>query len=395
MFRLRYVFPALLLVSLLGACVPARLGISWAGIRIIGENQNILMAYNDRLILVEPATGNLVEIKRADGSIATDSEGRRLTWQLTGDQGAESQFFSVPVLQDENTLIAASLEGKIFKLGLEGLAIQRSPKVFNGTLTPGSGCNGECVLADLVLEGNTLFVPLNHKDIVALNADDLSELWRATTEQGIWAKPLVFEGSVYFGAMDHSLYALNARTGQIRWSLNLKGAIASSPVEHNGRLYVGTLGRKLFALSLDGQILDEFAAEDWVWSSPVIVEDMLYLADLSGYVYAIDISNGFKPVWKAKAADKGIRPSPLVVDDMIIVASRDGFVHWLDRATGAPRFAPTEVGAEILSDIILVEATETSRVREPLIIVSTVAGDKLLVALKLESGQKSWVFPRS
>ena len=120
---------------------------------------------------------------------------------------------------------------------------------------------------------------------------------------------------------------------------------------------------------------------------------MLYVTDLGGYVYALNISDGFKEIWKTQAATKGIRPAPLVTDDSIIVGSRDGFVYWLERASGAPRFK-VEVGAEILSDMLIVHPTEALDLPEPLIIVSTVDSNRLVVALPLDGGESVWKYPR-
>jgi len=130
----------------------------------------------------------------------------------------------------------------------------------------------------------------------------------------------------------------------------------------------------------------QYDTEDWIWNTPVLMDDVLYVTDMAGFVYALDATNDLKELWKTDTQSEGIRPSPLIVDDLVIVASRDGNVYWLAREDGSIKFSK-EVGEEILSEPILAERSTGT-----LILVSTVKDNKLLVAFELDGGEP-WVYP--
>jgi outer membrane protein assembly factor BamB len=332
------------------------------------------MAYNDRIILVNAANGLQIEMKDEDGSVVVDNEGKTVKWQLTGEQNAPANFFATPVLLDENTLIAATYEGKLLRVDVQDASVKSSSTLMTGQLIAGGGCTGNCILTDLLLQDDTLYVAgLNH-DVFAVEPSDLTVRWTFPTEHGVWSKPVAGDGVVYFTSMDHFLYGVDIDTGEELWKLDLGGAIAGSPVLSDDTLYVGNLARKVFAVSTDGEIIAEYTTEDWVWGTVNVVDSVVYTADLSGNVYALDAENNLQLLWKQKAAPMGIRPTPLLVGNDVIVASRNGSVYWLDKNTGAVRF-PKEIGAEILSDLLYIE------LNRPIVVVSTVANDRLLVGL--------------
>jgi len=84
-----------------------------------------------------------------------------------------------------------------------------------------------------------------------------------------------------------------------------------------------------------------------------------------------------------------------VTEDHVIVGARSGEVVWLDRDSGVIALEGARaIGAEILGDLLLVESTEARPLNEPLVIVTTVANDNLLVAYSATRGVKMWVYKR-
>jgi outer membrane protein assembly factor BamB len=381
----------LLVIAAASGCVGVRTGVSWADLSLVGEAQNILVAYNDRLLLVDPADGELVQLRDAEGRVRNDEDGRPLRWELNGDETG-SQFFSAPIFVADDEVRAVDYSGRVFEINFDAARID-DPDFFD--------LEGQ-VLADQRLVDNVLLVPFMERDLVAYDRDTLAVLWRFETERGIWSQPLVMDDVVYFTSMDHHFYAADLETGEEIWRVDLTGALASTPLydPESERFYVGSFNRRLFAVSMNGQIVDEYRSEDWIWSTPVLVDDVLYFTDLSGHVYALNAAD-FSQVWKVRPSEDGIRPSPLVAEDTVVVASRGGRIYWLDRETGATRTTGEEnaplvraVGEEILSDILLIEPNETNELSEPLVIVSTVNNGRLLIAFTLENGVELWRYPR-
>jgi outer membrane protein assembly factor BamB len=173
-------------------------------------------------------------------------------------------------------------------------------------------------------------------------------------------------------------------------------------VYQDGRLYVGSLARKVFEISAnDGSILSQYTTQDWVWGSPVISENTLYVADMVGYVYALNIGDGgLTQQWMQRVATMGIRATPVVADDTVIVASRDSFVYWVNADDGTPVIdsegnpLKRQLAGEILADMLVIAPSEALDIPQPLLIVGTMNHTELLVAFTLDTGQRQWVYGR-
>lgn len=389
---LRLLVAAFLLLVLIG-CAPTRVGVGWAALTTVGERQNILIAYNEFIALVDPATGVQVTLLNEEGTPRVDPETNQpRQWQITGVQGA--QFYGSPLRIDDNTLIAADYNGrKLFSIDEELSRVENPAGV---TIT------GQ-VVADLVSDGTHLFLPFYNHSLQAINLATFRETgtvetdWTFTTDNGIWDAPLLHEDVLYFGAMNHKFYAVNADDGSAVWELDLEGAIAGTPVLYEDKLYVGSFARKIFEISLTGEILRSFDTQNWIWSSPVIQDGVLYAADMGGYVYALNITeSGGETIpqkWQMKATGRGIRPSPLVTEEYVIVAGREGQIDWIDTDDGTITFTK-DVQTEILSDILLIQPSEALNLSEPLVVISTLDYSRLLVAFRLNDGSESWRYNR-
>ncbi len=395
----RWVGVALLLCVALvaSACTSTPIDPTWAGISLVGDGQNILIAFENQMTLINPTTGRPVELRDAEGQVRVDDQGNARVWNIPSPDGG-TKFYTSPLPLDEGSMLALAYTKKLYRVDLA------SGVLYNATT--GVDLPGQ-VIAAPTINGDLMYVGFSERNLIAYDISDvqnnsITEVWRLETDHGIWASPLLVEGVLYVPCMNHTLYALNAETGELLWSADLQGAITSTPVFQNGRLYVGTLARKVFEISAsDGQILSESATQDWVWGTPALVENTLYVADMAGYVYAFGIGDGgLTQQWSQQVATKGIRATPVVVGDALIVASRDTYVYWLNPADGSPLLdtegspIKRQVNGEVLADMLVINPSEGLDIPEPLLIVSTMNRAELLVAFALDTGQRQWVYGR-
>lgn len=381
------IFGAAIIIGVLAAsCVSLPIDSTWGDVSVIGSTPNILLAFNDKIVQVDPIDGSLVELLDAEGNVRVDDEGNPRPWQVqVTNGGTGTHFYTRPVQVEAETLLAADYENKLFEIDLAAARIDNP----NGIELPGH------IVGNPLLTDTMLYVPISDGGLVALDPNDLTELWHFTGDEGkgIWSQPLLVDGTLYVPAMNHFLYALDAETGAEIWRLDLEGAVASTPTYANDALYIGSFALKVFKISLDGSLLAEFPTNGWVWGAPAVAGDMVYVTDLGGYVYALRDSGGsFDEVWNRKVATAAIRMTPLVAGDTLVIGSRDHNVYWISRETGEETIK-REVRGEVLSDILLLEPNDT--ISEPTIIVSTIAHEELLVAFTLETGERRWVYPRS
>ena len=389
---------AVLCVLLIAGCGPAPLGTGWAAISLMTtqcgdtSTENILLAYNDRIVLVNPADGKGAILLNQDCKPRpSDADGKAKVWDFRG--GGQNLFFTTPLQIDKQTLLTIAYNQHVFKID----AVRAEADVAAGTPIP--DLSGHTV-ADIVENGDLLYLGLSAKDLVALHTSDYSLAWTVETEHGVWSKPLLHDSTLYFTSLDHFLYAADAQTGDLKWKLDLEGALTSTPLydDATGHLFIGSFARKIFEVTLDGQIVNQYDAADWVWGTPVIVDGILYAADLGGYVYALDTTKNLAEIWKQKIATRAIRGTPLITGDTIIVASRDQKIYWLNRADGTVmndsegQPLVRDVQAEILSDVLLVQPSDTLDIKEPYVIVSTLANDKILVAYSLSRAEQKWAY---
>lgn len=368
------------------ACVGGPIEANWGHLSLVGEPQNILFAFSDRMVLIDPADGSPVELRDANGNIRVDDQGNPRLWEVRGSGNTPTQFYTSPIVLDDNRLLATSYMGRLYEVELS------AARIVNPEGRPTEGH----VVANVLATPEFLYVPLSEGRVEALDRSNLTQAWTfEEPDHGVWAQPILVDDTLYVTSLDHFLYALDPETGEEQWRVDLQGAIASSPVYSDGYLYVGSFARKLFKVSTDGEIVAEYATRDWVWGSPVLVDGVLYAADLGGFVYALeDNGDSLDPIWEPRqAASRAIRATPVVTGDVIIVGSRDHNTYWLERDSGAEIFRREMVG-EVLADMLLLEPSETLNIPEPWIVVSTMANEELLVAFSVSDGVRQWAYRR-
>jgi outer membrane protein assembly factor BamB len=354
---------------------------SWPALSLIGDEQNIVMAYKDRIVMVNPIDGTPVKLRDADGEVRLDENGNARVWEFMGGEGSgSSQFYTDPVQINPQTLLVAAYNRRLYEIDL---ATARS-NVTDGIELPGQ------VVANPIVADDLLVIGINERNLIAYDADGPTERWRIATNQAVWSEPLVIDGVIYFTSLDHYLYAINAADGSERWRLDLGGAAPEAPVFFDNHLYIGSLARKIYQISLAGEIIAEHTTDDWIWGTPAVVDSVLYAGDMGGAVYALEITgDGFREVWRSQVSDRAIRTTPLVSGEYVVVGSRDHRVYWLNRESGTT-FFPREVPGEVLSDLLLIEPSETVNIPEPYVIVATPDNAGALFAFTLQNGERVW-----
>lgn len=379
---------ALLILAafLASGCVGARMGVSWPAVGLITLNgeQNIALAYNHDVVILSPANGAPLRlINPLSGDAIRDSENNPRNWILRGSDNEGAQFYGLPIVIDEETMLVATNSGKLLLVDSVLLEVTRSIQL-----------DDKIVVSMLEADG-ILYVPFQNGGLSAISLEDFREIWRFHTEEGIWATPLSAADMIIVSSIDHHLHALDRNTGRRLWSVDLGGSVASTPLLANDRLYVGSFNKSFFEISLDGEILNRYDTQNWVWGTPAIDErGVVYVADLSGFVHALDTERNLAEIWSNEIGERGIRSGPIVYKDRVIVASRDGKVYWLDQRDGVPvNVREIDERPELLGDMLLLQPSEALDIDEPLLIVTSVHDGRLLIAFEVD-GRQSWVYPR-
>ena len=247
------------------------------------------------------------------------------------------------------------------------------------------------VVGSPTLVGNTLVVSTTDGLLyaLALEADERARprpAWRGFAADGfaadgeIWSAATASNGILYFGTLEHTVYAVNAEDGEELWNHEIDGGVVGSPLVLGNTVYVGALDRNIYALdTATGEQKWKFSGDNWFWASPVSDGTTIYAATLGGAVYAIDFTG--REVWSSPTNVSGpVLASPLILSDTLIVATDAKQVHQLSLIDGREEWA-ISVGEKVRAGM----ASQGER-------VYIIDNDGVVHALDAERRSELWTF---
>lgn len=255
-------------------------------------------------------------------------------------------------------------EGLLF--GKAGLAFAAGPTVAEGRVAVGS------------LDG----------DILVLDADDGSRVWRKKVDADLLSAPVIDSGKLLVRTGDSRLVAFDLETGNILWDtsrdmplLSLRGQ--SQPVVRDGNVYIAWDNGKVASISLatgvpewetavgqpvgsteveeiadiDGD-LAIFGSEVYVaghntalaalaiesgeilWRDeisavhgPAVSYGSVVVTDINSVIRAYDRLAGTK-LWTQEIIRARYVTAPALWNDFVVVGDFEGYIHFFDRTTG-------------------------------------------------------------
>ncbi len=165
---------------------------------------------------------------------------------------------------------------------------------------------------------------------------NLALKWKFTTSGTVVASPSMSKGICYVGSVDGNVYALDAYTGVKKWSFQTGAPVVASVAVVNGKVYTGTESGSAFCLdAATGSQLWKTSAggisKNVLWpgiavvyqrSSPIVVNNKVYVGALDGNMYCLDANTG-SVQWKCTTQGP-IYAAPAVVDNAVYFPSSTG-----------------------------------------------------------------------
>jgi outer membrane protein assembly factor BamB len=346
----------LLAGSMLSACAGgAGLANSWSGLLVDSQSQMIYMASNNHVYAINPTNG-------------TEK------WRFPAKADNKITFYAPPLLTEDGQLIEGGYDHKLYSINPE-----------NGQQNWTYDKANDKYIGSALASAGMILAPNVNYFLYALGSNG-SPNWEFSAEQALWAKPLTDDERIYLASMDHHIYALNPETGEQIWkSEDVGGAVVSSfALDADGILFVGTLGSNFSAVEVaSGDVIWTTPTKGWVWSKPVLMEDLIYVSDQDGNVYALEAQSGAVR-WQIQpdtGEDRAIISTPIIVEDTLYFASQAGILYAVDAASGTARWNKV-IGGKIYTDLALLGDT---------IFVAPLEFDSALVAVDLQ-GNVRWNF---
>jgi outer membrane protein assembly factor BamB len=160
--------------------------------------------------------------------------------------------------------------------------------------------------------------------------------WRYDAGASIGSSPAIGrDGTIYFGGVGGSMYALDSRDGQVVWVDTFSDAISSSPtIGTDGTIYVGTWEHTVVALDpATGSVIWNFATGDTVQSSPTLTPDgSLIVGCDDSRLYVLDSATGLEK-WHIQLSSSVYSSAAIAPDGSIVVGCLDGSLYSIDPDT--------------------------------------------------------------
>ncbi|HEY3340615.1 MAG TPA: PQQ-binding-like beta-propeller repeat protein [Anaerolineae bacterium] len=186
-----------------------------------------------------------------------------------------------------------------------------------------------------ISDGKLIYAPNGDGNLYAIDATQMVSsqpklVWQFNTGNKLWSLPLLDNGKLYQGSIDHKLYAIDAATGKELWQFTGATApIAVQPVLSDGVLYFGAFDSTFYAVNAaDGTLKWKTAVDAWVWTEASIDNNTIYFGDVHGKLYALDAATG-KQKWYYVTND-AIKAQPMVVSNTLYAVSEDTNAYALD-----------------------------------------------------------------
>ncbi len=195
--------------------------------------------------------------------------------------------------------------------------------------------------SSLLAFDNLLYVQFDQAEnarILAFDTATGKEVWATPRDKISWASPILARttlGDQLILASEENVDAYDPTTGKLLWSVEcLGGEVAPSPAYSNGMVFVANEYAVATGITLGGTAeaietkiawqFDELLPEV---SSPVGDGERFYLGTAIGDVVCLDAETG-EEHW-AEEMDEGFYSSPVLVGEYIYVADMGGTMHIL------------------------------------------------------------------
>lgn len=117
-------------------------------------------------------------------------------------------------------------------------------------------------------------------------------------------------------------------TNTVLWTYTTNGSVMSSPVVVNEKVYVGSYDNNVYCLnSKTGTLLWKYTTNGWVESTPAVSNGMVYVGSYDNYLYCLDAFTG-DLLWNFETGSH-ITSSPTIANGKVYVSSLDGMVYCL------------------------------------------------------------------
>lgn len=202
------------------------------------------------------------------------------------------------------------------------------------------------------------------------------------SEHSLWASPVTDGELVFVVTMEHEVVAVD-KAGEKVWAQELDTSILASPLVLDGTLYVATLSGNVFALdTATGEQKWNTALQGNIWGTPATDGSSLFVGTVTGKTgkfYSLNIADG--TIQWQKDESGSIIAGAVVSNGMVYFGTELGKLQALD-LTGAPKWQAVIENAKFYTSPLISNDS---------VLMAPMNADFVLVAYDL-NGVQRWTF---
>ena len=251
------------------------------------------------LVYVGVSNNNLFAINRSTGSVVWSNR-------------LDSPISQPGVIIEDKYLLIITTGGTVYYFDLDG-------EVSSQVLAPeGILSIGENIISAPALDAaGYLYLASTTGTIRKFEfRDDLPNkgqvIWEVNTQSEFYTSPVIgYDGTVYVGGADSTLYALNGQNSSLKWSKKLGAAISTTAtINEYGVLYIGDSDGTIYAMSDTGEPIWYYETGSEIGNATAYADGHLYFATADGELLKVYDGWRFegiqgKTTWVSKAPQWG------------------------------------------------------------------------------------------
>ncbi len=276
--------------------------------------------------------GNTIYLANAQGAVgAMDLPSGKVLWEIELDErisAGPGYGNGVIVLANNKAEVIALREGSDEQLWRQKVSSE--------------------VLSEPLVYQDKVFVHTIDGKVFALALDSGKKLWvdgreiPALTLRGS-SEPLIAKNRLLVGYATGELVAYNLESGKVIWETAIAIPSGRTDLERIADIdgLIATNGDTVYVVSYQGRIaavaLDdgrlEWSREMSSYTGVAADDKQIYVSDAKGFVWGLDINSG-ATLWRQENLADRYLVAPAVVDDVVVVADVGGYVFWLSKEDG-------------------------------------------------------------
>lgn len=253
----------------------------------------------------------------------------------------------------------------------------------------------------LLLNGCSWFDKSKVKELPPIQVTpeiNVQKVWQTsvgngTDKQYLVLTPKLADGRLYVDDFKGDVMALNPQNGSVIWKTRIPSPITSAPAVGQQKVVVGTGDAQAYALDANtGKVLWQAKVPNEVLAAPGIAPGLALIKTIDGQVIALDINTG-KEVWSYGLTLPTLilrgGSTPVSTGQFVVVGFANGKLAVLSAANGNmawQRAIATSQGLSAIQQMVDIDADPI--VANGVVYVATYQGS--LTALNLQSGQVLW-----